>query len=291
MASGNTVTGTLADSLPTIIDSARIVREFEGVMVRLVERHNLADGQGTKWNEISLDQLTAQAVNETTVLENPQQLADTLLSIEPTIVGVQTIITDRTMRRISKNVASKIGVLTQNAVQRKKDQDGLTVLDGATTSLAGAGATLQSGHISAAKNRITSNTTEPGKPPIYAVLHGHQIKDLQDELVVGVGTYAIPAGLTEQTFRMGFSGTVSNVEVFEDGNITIDSLDDAKGGVFAREAILLIDGFGPKVLTDTLIRVGGGASELILYDEYAYGERSAGNWLYELFSDATAPTS
>lgn len=291
MASGNTVTGTLADSLPTIIDSARIVREFEGVMVRLVERHNLADGQGTKWNEISLDALTAQSVNESTVLNNPQQLADTLLSIEPTIVGVQTIITDRTMRRISKNVASRIGVLTQNAIQRKKDQDGLTVLDGATTSLGGVGATLQSGHISAAKNRITSNTTEPGKPPIYAVLHGHQIKDLQDELVVGVGTYAIPSGLTEQTFRMGFSGTIANTEVFEDGNITIDGADDAKGGVFAREAILLIDGFGPKVLTDTLIRVGGGASELILYDEYAFGERSAGNWLFELLSDATAPTS
>lgn len=291
MASGNTTTGVLADSLPTVIDSARIVREFEGVMVRLSERHNLAEGQGTKWNEISLDQLTAQSVNESTVLDNPQLLSDTLLSIEPTIVGVQTIITDRTMRRIAKNVAARIGVLAQNAIQRKKDIDGLTVLDGATTSLAGAGSTLQSGHIASAKNRISSNTSEPGMPPFYAVLHGFQIKDLQDELVVGLGTYAIPAGLTEQTFRMGFSGTVSNVEVFEDGNLSIDSSDDAKGGVFAREGILLIDGFGPRPETDRLIRVGGGANELIIYDEYAYGERSPGNWLFELYSDATAPTS
>ena len=30
---------------------------------------------------------------------------------------------------------------------------------------------------------------------------------------------------------------------------------------------------------------------LYLYDEYAYGERSAGNWLFEVYSDATAPTS
>jgi len=26
------------------------------------------------------------------------------------------------------------------------------------------------------------------------------------------------------------------------------------------------------------------------YDEYAYGERSSGNWLYEVISDALAPT-
>ena len=42
---------------------------------------------------------------------------------------------------------------------------------------------------------------------------------------------------------------------------------------------------------DRLIRYGGGANELIIYDEYAWGERSAGNWLYELYTDATAPTS
>jgi len=28
-----------------------------------------------------------------------------------------------------------------------------------------------------------------------------------------------------------------------------------------------------------------------MYDEYAYGERSAGNWLFEVISDATTPTS
>src|SRR3990167_6568612 len=137
MAGVPTTTGNLADSLPTIIDSARIVREFEGVMVRLSDRTNLADGTGLTWDEISLAQLTAQAVTETTELNNPQLLSDTLFSVTPVMVGVQTIITDRTMRRISKNVAAKIGVLAQNAIQRRKDEDGLTFLDGATTSLAG----------------------------------------------------------------------------------------------------------------------------------------------------------
>ncbi len=291
MASGNTTTAALNDSLPLILDSARIVREFEGVMVRLSDRTNLADGTGLDWNEISLAALTAQGVTETTELDNPQQIADTLFSVTPVIVGVQTIITDRTMRRISPNVAAKIGVLAQNAIQRLKDQRGLTVLDGATTSLSGVGTTLSSGVIAAARSRIRSNTTEPAVGPIYTVLHGFQIKDIQDEIVSGVGTYAIPNGLTEDTFRNGFMGSLYGTEVFEAGNLTIDGDDDAKGGVFAREAIVLVDGFGPRTETDRLIRVGGGASELIIYDEFAYGERSAGNWLFEIYSDASVPTS
>ena len=291
MAGQPTTTGDLADSLPTILASARIVREFEGVMVRLSDRTNLADGTGLTWNEISLAQLTAQSVTETTELNNPQTLSDTLFSVTPVMVGVQTIITDRTMRRISKNVAGKIGALAQNAIQRKKDKDGLAFLDGATTSLCGAGSTLTSGHLRAAAARIRSNATEPGMGQLYGVLHGYQIKVLGDELLSGVGTGVIPAGVTADTYRNGFSGRIATIDIYEDGNMTVDASDDVKGGVFAREAAVLVDGFGPKTETQRLIRVGGGSDELIIYDEYAWGERSPGNWLYEIYSDATTPTS
>lgn len=288
---GITHVNDLADSLPTIIDSARIVREYEGVMIRLSDRTNLADGSGLSWNEITLAQLTAQGVTETTELNNPQLLSDTLFSVTPVIVGVQTIITDRTMRRIDKKVAAKIGVLAQNAIQRKKNADGLVAIDGATTSLGGAGTTMASGLIAAAAARIRGNTTEPGLGALYTLLHPFQLKDVQDEIVQGIGTYPVPTGLTEATFRMGFAGTLFNTEVFTDGNIQINSLDDAKGGVWVREALVLVDGFGPREEHDRLIRYGGGANELIIYDEYAWGERSPGNWLYEINTDATAPTS
>lgn len=291
MAAGRTHLQDLADSIPTIIAGARIVREFEGVMVRLSDRTNLAEGTGDKWNEISLSKLSAQGVTETTELNNPQKLQDTLFTVEPTVVGVQTIITDKTMRRISKKVAAKIGVLAQSAIQRKKDSDGLTLLDTATTSLGGAGTTMHDGLISAAISHILGNTTERGVGPVYTVLHPFQLKDIQDQITTGIGTYAIPSGLTEEVFRRGFSGSLYNTEVFTDGNITIDSATDSKGGVFAKEAVVLVDGFGPKVETDRLIRYGGGANELIIYDEYAFGERSAGNWMYEIYTDTTAPTA
>ena len=291
MASGSTTTAALADSLPTIIASARIVRESEGVMPQLVETQTLGEGIGLSWNEVTMAQLTAQAVTETTELDNPQQISDTLFSITPTVVGIETLITDRVAARISKNAYAKIGSLAQNAIQRKKDEDGLVVLDGATTSLCGAGSTLTSGHVAAGVYRISSNATEPGNPPYRCVLHGFQLKDIFDELIAGVGTYPINEGLTARVFSEGFKGMIAGAQVYEDGNITIDSAADAKGGVFSQEAIILVQGRAPVVKTKERPEIGGGATSLYHYDEYAYGERSAGNWLFEIYSDATAPTS
>ena len=291
MASGVTTTGSLADSLPTIIDSARIVREYEGVMMGRVDSTTLREGTGLQFDEISLAQLSAQGVNEDTVLNNPQQLSDTLFSIRPTMIGIQTVITDRVRRRISGNVAAKIGSLAQNAMQRKKDEDLLTVLDGATTSLGGAGSTLTSGIISAAVSRIKGNTTEAAVTDISTVLHPFQVKDLQDELTASIGTYELTGGETKEIFRQGYKGPVSGSMVYEDGNMTIDGSDDAKGGVFAREAIVFVQGASPKAEPDRWPYYGGGADVLYMYDEYGIGERSAGNWLYEVYTDALAPTS
>ena len=62
MASGRTTTDSLADSLPTAIAQARLVREKAGVMTSIVDKVTLAANTGTGWNEISLAALTAQAV-------------------------------------------------------------------------------------------------------------------------------------------------------------------------------------------------------------------------------------
>ena len=291
MTAGYTTTGSLADSLPTMIASARNVREYEGVMPQVVDKITLSDGTGTSWNEVSFAQLTAEAVTETTEYDNPQQITDTLFSITPTVIGVETILTDRVQKRLSKVAFARLGKLAQEAIQRKKDEDGLLVLDGATTSFCGAGATLTSGHISAATARITSNATEPGKPPLRAVLHGYQIKDILDEIAGGIGTYPVDAnGMTARAFADNYVGKVGGAEIFEDGNITIDGSADAKGGVFAKEAIVLVQGRAPWTEVERK-QIGGGADAIFLYDEYAYGERNSGVWLYEIYSDATAPSS
>ena len=297
MASGNTVTDSLADSIPTMIASARIVREFAGVMPNLVDRQRLDENTGTVWNEVSMAKLSAQAVSENTELDNPQQKEDTLFSITPTVIGVHTVITDRVALRISSNAYAQTGSLAQNAIERKKDEDGLAAIDGATTALGGANA-LDSGEVAAAAYRITSNTTEPApaNAPINAVFHGFSLKDIDDELInAGLDTTTgqgapLTMGVAVEAYQNRYRGTIAGARLYEDGNLTIAS-NLAKGGVFSQMALVLVEGRSPYIETQRLPALGGGATAMYHYDEFAYGERSSGNWLYEVIADATAPTS
>ena len=234
--SGWTTTSVLNDSLDDVRDSARIVREFGGVMPQLVEKVTLGEGIGLDWKEIKYEQLTALAVTETTVLDNPQQIADSVITIEPHVVGIETFITDRVMARVVKIGLAKIGSLGQNAIQRKKDEDGLVLFASASgTSDPGPSVTLSSGYIASAAANIRGNTTEPGHDPIRCVLHPFQIHDLFNELVAGVGSDVVMEGPTARVFQQGFQLPVAGCEIYPDGNINIPTsgthANDAQGGV------------------------------------------------------------
>lgn len=294
---GPTTTAQLADSLQTVIDSALTVREYQGRWAQTCEVQRLPQGTGLSWEEVALAQLSAQAITETTELDNPQQISDSLLTLTPTQVGIHIRITDKAKHRVTPKVLAKTGVLGQQAMDRYKDEQYITLLDSATTSLSGTGSTLVSGVIGAAARRITSNVTEGATSAISTVLHGYQIHDIQTEILSGLGTYAIPSGLTEEVFRRGFSGTCMGTNVYEDGNIPIDSTPDAKGGVHAREAVICVQGMSPRAVSVRKEHIGGGATDMFLYDDFIFGERhagggsSGGGWLFEIFSDATVPTS
>jgi len=293
MASGDTTTLALSDSLDSVRSAARIIREQEGGMQQLCRRETLGEGIGNSWQEVSFAKLTASRVTETTVLDNPQQIADSLLTITPTLIGIHTFITDRVAARINKKAFAKIGGLAQNAMERIKDLDGLVVLaTGGTNASPGAGAVLTMGHLGAARYNISSNTTEPGKPPYCAVLHGFQLKDLFDEWTAGVGTYVVSEGATARVLSTGMPLPVAGVTLYENGNVTIDSVTtDATGGVFAKEGIIYVQGKAPRVSIVRKEDKGGGGNAVYHYDEYAYGLGNSTTWVEILKSDATAPTS
>jgi hypothetical protein len=273
--------------------AARIVREYEGVMTQLVDRKTLNEGEGQTWNEISYAKLTASAVTETTRNENPQQITDTLFTVQPTMVQISTFITDKVGRNIAKVGFAQLGPLAMNAIVRKMDEDGLNIFAGAGTTLAGTGTTLTSGHISAGMAQIRrGGGNEPSNPPWRHVLQSFQLKDIQDELVSGVGTYPIPDGATSRAYSSGFyQGPLFGGEAFVDDLITIDSSTDARGASFAKEAIVLVMSLDVRTETRRQPGWGGGGNELFITQDYAYGERSSGNWLIAYLSDATAPTS
>ncbi len=294
MATGITITGSLADSLDDIVDEARVVRDFPGQAPKLAERHRLEENEGLDWQEIAISKMNAQPITEQTILDNPQQYADLLLTITPTTTGITTIVTDRTYRRISKKTAGQMGAVAQAAVERKKAEDGLTTLDGATIEMGATTTPVEFSDFSHAVDRVkTGDTNEPTMSPVYGILHTYHVTDIKDQITAGIGTYNVPKGISADFFARGFSGTLGGANIFEDGNIDVDSNADAKSFIFAQFGFLLIEGHDLRSATKRREEVGGGADQLFIYDEYQFGERLAlgtiGAYIAEIIGDATSP--
>lgn len=291
MPSGETFVATVDAGLDTVISSARTTREFPAnVMLKTCDRQTLKKGTGTAWREFLAATLTAQTYGESDTIDNPQEFDGTILSATPQLVAIQHFIGDRVVERLNPKAFSTFGQLGQEAMDRRKDQDGIALFATATTTLAGTGVTIVSGHIMAAVRRITSDADEPGPEPIVAVLHGYHTYDIQSEILGGVGTYPIPTGYTQETFLRGFRGAVTGAMVWEDGLIVVDATPDARGGVYSKRAMLCVQGKSPWTSKKYVPERGYGGWNTWLKDEYVWAERSPGNWLYGILGNATAPT-
>lgn len=295
MATGTTTSNSA--ELQTIIDKALLIREYTGTWSRTCEVQRKPAGTGLSYEETTTQQLSAQSVDENTILDSPQQIQDLILTATPTQCGIMTRVTRLAKFTISKKQLATWGETGQIAMDRYKNDAYLTSFD-TGTSLSGTGTTLVSGVIGAAARRISSNPTESGgDSPISTVLHGYQIHDLQSEIVSGIGTYTVPQGLTEEVYKHGWRGTLYNTNVYEDGNIVIDSSTDADGGVHPRKGLILVQGMEPAAYEKFNPAYGGGADEYYLYDHFIFVERhagggsSGGGWLFQIKSNATAPTS
>ena len=288
MAAGRTTTTSLSESQDTIAASARSRRQYDSVIPQLVDVIELDANTGTSWREVLFANLTAQAVTESTVLENPQQYDDSAITITPALVQIQTFISDKTMRNTNSKALAQMGKMPGQAMMRKRDEDGAAAMD-ASSQLGAAGTPIQAGDVASARYIITSNATEPGPMPVSGVFHGFVIKDFYDELVGGLGTYPVPEGATATVFKTGFTLPIANVSIHEDGNISIDSADDANGYVFSKMAWVLVNGMTIKTETRREPHIAGGGDSLFMTDEYAYGLRLT-NWTRRIVADATAPS-
>lgn len=287
---GDNTTLVLTESLDVISLSARSRRENAAVVPQLVDTQTLNPNTGTSWRELLYEQISAQSIDETTVNENFQQFDDSQIVITPQMVQIVTFITDKAKRNLNSLALGQMGALAGNAMMRQKDEEGITALEGSTLDLGTANTPAATTDVSHASFRIDSNTTEVGGVTgINAVFHGFVIADFYDELVTAVGTAAIPLGATADVFKRGWFLPIADVGIFKASNITIDGSDDAIGTVFAREAWILVSGMSIKTEVERLPRRGGGGDAVVMTDEHAYGERSQGNWSFNVTADATAP--
>jgi len=130
--------------------------------------------------------------------------------------------------------------------------------------------------------------------PLQAALHIEQISDIimdiSDPNTVVAGTAGSTqdrSGLSAEMLQRWWRGSdrLYGIPIFHSGNITIDSGNDAKGAIFAKEALYMVVANDADVTEedDNSLR----ATEYGIFQEWAEGERADKHGV-EVYSDAEA---
>jgi hypothetical protein len=291
-----TKTGSLGDTIPTIIEEARFTEQYKEVLSNLCWRITKGVKRGSTVNLPYWGVVTANALTEGIDMVNPQTMEDTNVKFTPTEVGVQILITKNTVEDDQEDVIRAAGRILGDAMVSKREQDLAGQLDDATNSMGGAGTVSTLGHYAAAWADLSGVSLANGGPapkPYVAVHHPFVLLDMVDvftpTLPASGALSAVGSGIAEEVLRNYTVGRVFGMNVYESANISIDSADDAKGGVFAAGrggALVLATAREWEVEDeyDASLR----ATELNIVGRYAVGEYLPG-WIVELYNDASAP--
>ena len=299
-----TTTAELGDTIPTIIEKALLTSQFNAVMAGLSWNKDKRNRAGSTVNIPYFSEVAANVLTEGVDMTTAETMEDTNIQITLNEVGAKIILTDNALEDDQEEVKSVAGRILGQAMEKKRDTDLLSQLADANSSMAGAGTALTMGHIAAAKALLAGNPTSargPAPLPYVVVIHPFQTLDLVDVLTpitaVGlgdaiassVGWQAIGTSFTDDILRNYTIGRLFGMNVVEDGNLTADTADDIKGGVFSQGeggAIVLATARDWDVRPERDESLRGW--ELNCVGRYGVGEYNA-SWIVGLYSDAQTP--
>ena len=168
-----------------------------------------------------------------------EQIGMTTVDLTASEVGAKIIITDKLARQSAENVFSIIGRQLGDGMARKKDVDVLALYSGFSTDIGAAGRAMSLANVSAT---VAYAKGKKFGTQVYIVQHPFAVWDIANTAVTASATYPVPAGWSAELLGNFFSGLrpINGVPIFEDGNITIDSSDDAVGVCADRSALAVL---------------------------------------------------
>ena len=300
MATGLSVSSTsnLSNGQRIFIESAKESFEPAAPDPDLIESERIEAGV-KQWDISTFARLSqAPALTEGVDLSSVQQLATNTLQLTPAEHGMIVTISNRLKRR--QGDSSVVGVAGRQiggSLRRRQASDVIALYDGFSKSVVGASTTLDITHFrGAVAYLLTDNDTAygPAPMPLQAALHIEQISDIimdiSDPNTVAAGSDGSATnriGLSAEMLQRWWRGSdrLYGIPIFHSGNITIDSSSDAKGGIFASEALYMVIANDADVTEedDNSLR----ATEYGIFQEWAEGERADKHGV-EVYSNAAA---
>ncbi len=226
-------TTTLSDLFTNIVAQARYTAEEQSLLRNLVTVYNIDAQPGVTIQVPKYPAVTAADLTEGTDMSSTT-VTTSSVSITVAEVGAQVFLTDMAAMGAG-NPADELGTVLGNSIATKMDKDVIGLFDGFSTSLGATTTELTVAYLFQAAATLRANKA-PGR--LVGVFHPYQVYALKANLT---NTFANPNGgdLQNEAMRTGYVGTIAGIDIFESANITIDGSGDAKGAVFAPEAIAM----------------------------------------------------
>lgn len=202
-----------------------------------------------QWDVQTYARLTdAATLNEGVDLTVTQQLFTNTVTITPDEKGIMGRASKRLVRRQGdSDIVTTLGTLLAESLRRFMDKNVITLFDGFSKSVVGAGNAID---ITTFRGTVaylrTDNDSEygPAQFPLFSSLHIEGISDIIADLVdpglpAGHQAAAPRDGLSAEMLKRWWRGSdrLHSVQVFEAGNIQRDTGDDAKGFIGASSSM------------------------------------------------------
>ena len=228
-----TTSTTLDDLFVNIIAQARFTAEEQSLLMGLVTRYDIGADAGKTIQVPKYPAIAAADLTEGTDMSSTT-VSTSSVTITVQEVGAQVVLTDVAAMGAG-NPAEELGTVLGNAIATKMDQDLIALFDGFSSSLGAAAQEITVADLFKAAATLRTNKVTG---PLAAVVHPYQAYQLKANLT---NTFANPNGGDAQNTAMvnGYVGTIAGIDIYESANITIDGNDDAKGAVFAPEALAI----------------------------------------------------
>ena len=231
-------TGNLENAQRIIISTARYTEEHNAPAMNLIEQFSLP--KGSKQVTVpKVGQMDMSDLVDGQDIIDEEDIGMTTVDLTAAEVGAKIVITDKLARQSAQNVFSIIGRQLGDGMARKKDKDVLALYSGFSTDIGAAGRSMSLANVSATVAYAKGNKFGS---EVYIVQHPFAVWDIANTAVTASTTYPVPAGWSQDLLGNFFSGLrpINGVPIFEDGNITIDSRDDAVGVCADKSALAVL---------------------------------------------------
>ena len=281
-------TGNLEKAQKTIIATARYTEEHNAPAMALIESMNLPRGARNvtvpKVGQMSMSDLT-----DGQDIVDEEEIGMTSVDLTASEVGAKIILTDKLVRQMSQNVFSIIGRQLGDGMARKKDTDVHALYSGLNggTTLGAAGGAVTLAKIAGA---IAYTKANKFGSQVYILHHPNAVYQIAATAVTASVTYPVPAGWSADLLGNFFSGLrpLNGVPIFEDGNLSVDSSDDAVGVIAAKDALVVLKSVDTR--TERQRDVSLRATEVVMTADYGVFELDDSRGA-PLTYDASAPAT